>query len=137
MLQPFLGRLIPVLLKNMVYDEYDEEVSEAEAAEEAALSGQAPSEEREQEVKPFIARCGLDFSRVSDGPHHLIVPLCSACGWCLQQYAKGVQVTMISRASRLGTRCVAGLLPTMTYVKPGGLLHVLRLTWQASAACLA
>ena len=32
-LQPFLGRLIPVLLKNMVYDEYDEEVSEAEAAE--------------------------------------------------------------------------------------------------------
>ena len=55
-LQPFLGRLIPVLLKNMVYEEYDEEVSEAEAAEEAALSGQAPSEEREQEVKPFIAR---------------------------------------------------------------------------------
>ena len=57
-LQPFLGRLIPVLLKNMVYDEYDEEVGEAEAAEEAALSGQAPAEDREQEVKPFIARCG-------------------------------------------------------------------------------
>ena len=56
-LQPFLGRLIPVLLKNMVYDEYDEEVSEAEAAEEAAVSGQAPAEERDQEVKPFIHRC--------------------------------------------------------------------------------
>lgn len=26
-LRPFLGRLVPVLLKNMVYDEYDEEVS--------------------------------------------------------------------------------------------------------------
>ena len=25
-MRPFLGRLVPVLLKNMVYDEYDEEV---------------------------------------------------------------------------------------------------------------
>ena len=56
-LQPFLGRLIPVLLKNMVYDEYDEEVSEAEAAEENAMNGHAPVEERDQEVKPFINRC--------------------------------------------------------------------------------
>ena len=29
MLRPFLGRLVPVLLKNMVYDEYDEEVMDA------------------------------------------------------------------------------------------------------------
>ena len=34
-LRPFLDRLIPVLLRNMVYDEYDEEVAEAEEAEQA------------------------------------------------------------------------------------------------------
>ena len=53
LLRPFLGRLIPVLLKNMVYDEYDEEVSEAEAAEEAALSGVTETDERDQDVRPF------------------------------------------------------------------------------------
>jgi transportin-1 len=37
-LRPFLPRLIPVLLKNMLFDEYDEEVQDAEAAEEAALA---------------------------------------------------------------------------------------------------
>ena len=56
LLRPFLGRLIPVLLKNMVYDEYDEEVSEAEAAEEAALAGTAESEERDQDVRPFLPK---------------------------------------------------------------------------------
>lgn len=53
LLRPFLGRLIPVLLKNMVYDEYDEEVSDAEAAEEAALAGTAQPEEKDQDVRPF------------------------------------------------------------------------------------
>ena len=50
-LRPFLPQLVPVLLKNMVYDEYDEEVADAEAAEEAP--GQ---EDSEQEIKPFISR---------------------------------------------------------------------------------
>ena len=50
-LRPFLGRLVPVLLKNMVYDEYDEEVQDAEAAEDADQS-----EETDQEIKPFISR---------------------------------------------------------------------------------
>ena len=58
MLRPFLGRLIPVLLRNMVYDEYDEEVSEAEAAEEFAFQGGAPQEERDQEIRPFHPRQG-------------------------------------------------------------------------------
>lgn len=49
MLRPFLPRLVPVLLKNMVYDEYDEEVQDAEAAEE-----QVGTDDRDQEVKPFI-----------------------------------------------------------------------------------
>ena len=52
MLRPFLGRLVPVLLKNMVYDEYDEEVQDAEAAEDADQA-----EEKDQEIKPFISRC--------------------------------------------------------------------------------
>ncbi len=56
-LRPFLGRLIPVLLKNMVYDEYDEEVAEAEATEEAVLSGTVQAEEREQDIRPFHSRC--------------------------------------------------------------------------------
>ena len=55
-LRPFLTRLIPVLLKNMVYDEYDEEVTEAEDAEQAALSGAPVQEERDQDLKPFIAK---------------------------------------------------------------------------------
>lgn len=55
-LRPFLDRLIPVLLKNMVYDEYDEEVADAEEAEESALSGAPQQEEKDQDVKPFIAK---------------------------------------------------------------------------------
>ena len=50
-LRPFLGRLVPVLLKNMVYDEYDEEVQDAEAAEDADHA-----EETDQDIKPFISR---------------------------------------------------------------------------------
>lgn len=50
-LRPFLGRLVPVLLKNMVYGEYDEEVQDAEAAEDANQA-----EDKDQEIKPFISR---------------------------------------------------------------------------------
>ena len=53
-LRPYLPRLIPVLLKNMVYDEYDEEVADAEAAEEEALSGNAPSRDTDADIKPHI-----------------------------------------------------------------------------------
>lgn len=56
-LRPFLGRLIPVLLRNMVYDEYDEEVADAEAAEEAAFAGTPQQDERDQEIKPFHPKC--------------------------------------------------------------------------------
>jgi transportin-1 len=51
-LRPFLPRLLPVLLKNMVYEEYDDEVAEAEAAEEEGLSGRAPGRERDADVRP-------------------------------------------------------------------------------------
>lgn len=51
-LRPYLPRLIPVLLKNMVYDEYDEEVADAEAAEDEALSGRVPSRDRDADIKP-------------------------------------------------------------------------------------
>eukprot|EP00884_Botryococcus_braunii_P019984 jgi/Botrbrau1/666/Bobra.0161s0050.1 len=52
-LRPFLTRLIPVLLRNMVYEEHDDEVLDVEAAEEAALLG-VTKEDKEQELKPFI-----------------------------------------------------------------------------------
>ena len=55
-LRPYLPRLIPVLLKNMVFDEYDEEVAEAEADEEEVLSGRRALgvgvRERDADVKP-------------------------------------------------------------------------------------
>ena len=51
-LRSYLPRLIPVLLKNMVYDEYDEEVTDAEAAEEEALSGRVPTRDRDADIKP-------------------------------------------------------------------------------------
>lgn len=38
-LRPFIPRIIPLLLKNMRYDEYDDEVAEAEADEETIISG--------------------------------------------------------------------------------------------------
>ena len=56
MLRPFLGRLVPVLLKNMVYDEYDEEVQDAEAAEDADTA-----DDKDQEIKPFISRCSQNI----------------------------------------------------------------------------
>mmetsp|Transcript_21721 Transcript_21721/g.47478 ORF Transcript_21721/g.47478 Transcript_21721/m.47478 type:complete len:916 (+) Transcript_21721:105-2852(+) len=50
LLRPFLPRLIPMLMKNMVYDEYDEEVHDAEAAESPA----SRREEKDSEIKPFL-----------------------------------------------------------------------------------
>ena len=52
-LRPFLPRLVPILLHNMVYDEFDDEVADAEAAEEAA-----GVPDRDEDVKPFIHRRG-------------------------------------------------------------------------------
>jgi transportin-1 len=52
-LRPFLPRILPVLLNNMVFDEYDEEVEDAEAAEEMALKGNA-HRDRDHEIKPHI-----------------------------------------------------------------------------------
>ncbi|GIL70967.1 hypothetical protein Vretifemale_1626 [Volvox reticuliferus] len=52
LLRPYLARLIPILLKNMVFDEYDDEVADAEAAEGAATQ----KEDRDQDVKPFMPR---------------------------------------------------------------------------------
>lgn len=51
-LKPFLPRILLVLLGNMVWDEYDEEVAEAEAAEEEGLSGGTPERDRDSDVKP-------------------------------------------------------------------------------------
>lgn len=52
LLAPHLPRLVPLLLKNMVYDEFDEEVVDTEAAE----AGQAP--DNDADVRPFHHRCG-------------------------------------------------------------------------------
>lgn len=60
LLRPYLPQLIPVLLKNMVYDEYDDEVTEAELADEpaqgsGALGNSVPGA-GDHEIKPFIPR---------------------------------------------------------------------------------
>jgi transportin-1 len=65
LLRPFLPRLIPVLLKNMVYDEYDDEVQEAEAAEHPQLN-----DKRNENLKPFNSRTaahGESDGDVSEG----------------------------------------------------------------------
>ncbi|KAG1677077.1 hypothetical protein FOA52_001247 [Chlamydomonas sp. UWO 241] len=53
LLRPFLPRLIPLLMKNMVFDDYDDEVGDAETAETAGPGG--AREERDSELKPFMA----------------------------------------------------------------------------------
>lgn len=53
-LRPFLPRVLPVLLKNMAYEEFDEEVQEAEELEERALAGGAAQADRDDEIKPYI-----------------------------------------------------------------------------------
>jgi hypothetical protein len=47
-----------------VYDEYDEEVAAAEAAEEAAIAGRT-LEDKDAEIKPFLPKCALDTSPAS------------------------------------------------------------------------
>ncbi len=44
-------QLVPVLLRNMVYDEFDEEVADAEAAEHSGMSANSDAE-----VRPFVHR---------------------------------------------------------------------------------
>lgn len=65
-LRQYLPRLLPVLLKNMVYDEYDDEVAEAEAAEEEALSGRVDSKsskrDRDADIRPHIRSGGAGGS---------------------------------------------------------------------------
>lgn len=39
-----------------MYDEYDEEVAAAEAAEEAAIAGRT-LEDKDAEIKPFLPKC--------------------------------------------------------------------------------
>lgn len=58
-LRPFLPRLLPVLLSNMVFEEHDDEVAEAEAAEQgAAAAGFGHAAERAADIKPFVGRTG-------------------------------------------------------------------------------
>ncbi|GAB4816534.1 hypothetical protein N2152v2_003580 [Parachlorella kessleri] len=66
-LRPFLPRLLPVLLKNMVWEEWDEEVQQAEALEEEALAGRAQAD-KEEEIKPFIHRSATHGEGGGDGP---------------------------------------------------------------------
>ncbi|KAF5838766.1 ARM repeat-containing protein, partial [Dunaliella salina] len=48
LLLPYLGRLIPMLMKNMVYEEHDEDVQDAEAAEAPVTR-----EEKDSELRPM------------------------------------------------------------------------------------
>jgi transportin-1 len=52
-LKPFVPRIIPLLLNNMKFEEYDEEVAEAEADEEAARQG-LQVEEKNSEMRPHL-----------------------------------------------------------------------------------
>ena len=51
-LEPFVPKIVPLLLNNMKFDEYDEEVAEAEADEEAILSGNV--REKDSELRPHL-----------------------------------------------------------------------------------
>ena len=55
-----------------MYDEYDEEVAAAEAAEEAAIAGRT-LEDKDAEIKPFLPKCA---------PPLLAVPMRRVCGIC-------------------------------------------------------
>lgn len=65
-LRPYLPRLLPVLLKNMVFDEYDEEVADAEADEEAALSGRPRGAEKDSEVRPHLHSAAAHGAQEAD-----------------------------------------------------------------------
>ncbi|KAI3424477.1 hypothetical protein D9Q98_010027 [Chlorella vulgaris] len=53
-LRPYLPRVLPVLLKNMAYEPFDEEVQEAEELEQRALGSAAAVADRDDEIKPYI-----------------------------------------------------------------------------------
>lgn len=52
-LKPFVPRIIPLLLSNMKFDDYDEEVAEAEMDEEAISRG-LQVEQKNSEIKPHV-----------------------------------------------------------------------------------
>ena len=60
-LKGFLPQLIPVLLSNMAYDENEEDVINAEAAES---HGDCP--DRDQDIKPFIMQKVRPDARVEE-----------------------------------------------------------------------
>ncbi|MEW5299688.1 MAG: hypothetical protein WDW36_002678 [Sanguina aurantia] len=70
LLRPFLPKLIPLLMKNMVFEEHDEEVEEAEAAESSVR------EDKDQDIKPFHQKQkehngdagGMDSASGEEGP---------------------------------------------------------------------
>jgi len=53
-LKPFVPRIVPLLMKNMMFEEYDDEVAEAEAEEEAIMSGHANTVEKDSALKPHM-----------------------------------------------------------------------------------
>ena len=57
-----------------MYDEYDEEVAAAEAAEEAAIAGRT-LEDKDAEIKPFLPKCALSLLAV---PVRRLQSLCSS-----------------------------------------------------------
>lgn len=74
-LKPFIPRIIPLLLKNMKFDEYDEEVAEAEADEEIALQG-VQVVEKNCELKPHLRNStsrGQEFGdKEEDGEEDIV-----------------------------------------------------------------
>ena len=61
-----------------VYDEYDEEVAAAEAAEEAAIAGRT-LEDKDAEIKPFLPKCALSLLAV---PVRRVLHLRNPCKGC-------------------------------------------------------
>ena len=65
------------------FEEFDEEVQEAEEVEARALSGGGATADRDDEVKPFVHRCarmGVWGRRWGGGARHSLPPL--ACVLC-------------------------------------------------------
>ena len=56
-----------------MYDEYDEEVAAAEAAEEAAIAGRT-LEDKDAEIKPFLPKCALVIFPALMHAHHACMP---------------------------------------------------------------
>ena len=51
-LRPYLPQLLPILLRHMVWEEYDDEVVDAETAESEALSGHAIVPDKDSDIRP-------------------------------------------------------------------------------------